>query len=543
VAPRRRPRLAYVAPLPPERSGIADYSAELLPELARHYEIDVVAPQASVSDPWVKANGRLRGLDWFREHAGRYDRVLYHMGNSAFHSHMFSLMEDIPGVVVLHDFFLSGVASQRETMGSEPGFWTMALYESHGYPAVARRFGGDADDVKSTYPCNVQVLRAALNVIVHSDNSRRLARAWYGPAAADGWHVIPHLRSAAHDLRRQQARQALGLGADTFVVCSFGLLGPNKLNDRLLSAWLATTLARDANCVLVFVGENAAGEYGAALLAAIAASPARDRIRITGWADARLYRQYLAAADVGVQLRTDSRGETSGTVLDCMNHGLATIVNAHGALADLPDDAVCKLADDFSDAALRDVLQRMHDHPDERLALGRRGRDRILMAHAPRQCADRYADAIEQAYHEKAGGRTALLAAVAQIDAGSPGDQDLARFAQAMAYCLPPRPRLPQKLVEVDPAAGTRGAGLIELARQLRTPSGDFRVEPVYVDKNGQLRYARRFALQLLGCPEHVLSDEIAEFHCGDFFVALPGTGKPGRADLLEHLRRHGIQS
>lgn len=33
-------RLAYYSPLPPMRSGIADYSAELLPHLAAHCDIE-----------------------------------------------------------------------------------------------------------------------------------------------------------------------------------------------------------------------------------------------------------------------------------------------------------------------------------------------------------------------------------------------------------------------------------------------------------------------------------------------------------------------
>lgn len=541
VAPVRRPRLAYVAPLPPERSGIADYSAELLPELSRHYEIDVVAPQASVADPWIRANCRVRDVDGFREHAGRYDRVLYHMGNSTFHSHLFGLMEEIPGVVVLHDFFLSGVASAIERDGTDPGFWTSALYESHGYPAVAQRFRGDVQEVIADYPCNLPVLRAALNVIVHAENSRRLARAWYGPGGADGWHVIPHLRGAVPDVPRAQARQALGLRADSFVVCSFGLLGPTKLNDRLLSAWLATTLARDPDCVLVFVGENAVGDYGANLLAAIADSPARDRIRITGWADTASYRQYLAAADVGVQLRTQSRGETSGTVLDCMNYGLATIVNAHGSLVDLPDDAVVKLADGFEDGALAAALQRLRDDPVERLRLGRRGRDVIRTVHAPRHCADLYARAIEQAYYEAAHGPASLIGAVARIEAAGPTEQDLVRFSQALAQCLPARLRRPQRLIEVDPDKDGRDGASAELARLLAESQGGDRIEPVYVDKEGQVRYARRCALRLLGCPEHALADEVADVHHGDTFVALSLDGGKERHDVLADLRLRGV--
>ena len=46
--PARRPRLAYVSPLPPERSGISFYSAELLPALGAHYDIELVVNQHRV---------------------------------------------------------------------------------------------------------------------------------------------------------------------------------------------------------------------------------------------------------------------------------------------------------------------------------------------------------------------------------------------------------------------------------------------------------------------------------------------------------------
>src|SRR3989338_1192686 len=86
--PACRPRLAYVSPLPPERSDISAYSAELLPELSRYYDIDVIVAQDSVSDPWVKANCTLRCAAWLRDHADQYDRELYHFGNSPLHQPM-----------------------------------------------------------------------------------------------------------------------------------------------------------------------------------------------------------------------------------------------------------------------------------------------------------------------------------------------------------------------------------------------------------------------------------------------------------------------
>nr|NQU91819.1 FkbM family methyltransferase [Bacteroidota bacterium] len=61
------PKLAFVSPLPPARSGISDYSAELLPELANYYNIDVVVDQASIGDPWIKSNCSIRSYDWFKD--------------------------------------------------------------------------------------------------------------------------------------------------------------------------------------------------------------------------------------------------------------------------------------------------------------------------------------------------------------------------------------------------------------------------------------------------------------------------------------------
>ncbi|RLM48980.1 hypothetical protein DVK02_18330, partial [Halobellus sp. Atlit-31R] len=76
-----KPRLAYVSPLPPEKSGIADYSAELVPELAAYYDVELIVEQERVSDARVERFPQ-RSAAWLREHAATYDRVLYHFGNS-----------------------------------------------------------------------------------------------------------------------------------------------------------------------------------------------------------------------------------------------------------------------------------------------------------------------------------------------------------------------------------------------------------------------------------------------------------------------------
>ena len=105
-------------------------------------------------------------------------------------------------------------------------------------------------------------------------------------------------------------------------------------------------------------------------MATIRRNRAGENIRVTGWVDMDVFHQYLAAADIAVQLRTFSRGETSAAVFDCMNYGLTTIVNANGSMADLEDDAVWKLPDDFTDVQLIKALETLWKNAELRRTVG-----------------------------------------------------------------------------------------------------------------------------------------------------------------------------
>ncbi len=551
VVSTHRPKLAYISPLPPARSGISDYSADLLPELNRYYDIDVIMCQESVSDPWIKANCPLHSVDWFRANSDRFDRVLYHFGNSDFHQHMFSLLEDIPGIVVLHDFFLSGIISHMDSTGYLPGAWAQSLYQSHGYAAIQQRFHApDPAEVIWRYPCNHTVLQNALGVIVHSENSRRLASQWYGDGAADDWAVIPLLRTPGHGGDKTEVRRLLKLNNDDFVVCSFGLLGPTKLSQLLINAWLASDLAKDSNCVLVFVGENHSGDYGDELAVAIRRSGLDARIRITGWTETATYHNYLAAADLGVQLRTLSRGETSAAVLDCMIYGLPTIVNTNGSMADLPGEGVWKLQDEFVETELVDALETLWRDPTRRQQLGESAQKIILTRHVPARCANQYAQTIETMYQTAITEITALTSALANLKAKPDKQEELICLAEAVALSIPPRLAPRQlfvdisELVQRDVKSGIQRVVRSILKELLDNPPVGYRVEPVYAKADQGYRYARNFTLHFLGCPELIWIDDPIEFKAGDLFLGLDLQPQvvPLQQDFYRKLRNYGVQ-
>lgn len=548
---RRRPALAYVSPLPPEQTGIADYSAELLPELSRHYEIEVVVAQSGVSDSWVTANCPIRDVGWFRSRAGRFERILYHFGNSVFHAYMFDLLREFPGVVMLHDFFLSGVVSHMEMHGTDPHGWSRALLEAHGWRALQeRRQDREPDKVVWKYPCGLEIVQHATGVIVHSQYSRQLADSWYGPHASDDWTVVPHLRVPVTRIDRRGARQSLGVEEDEFVVCSFGILSPHKLNHRLLEAWFASALADDPRCRLVFVGRNLKGGYGRQLADTIGGSHGASRVKITGWADTELYQNWLAAADVGVQLRTFSRGETSGTVLDCMNYGLATVVNGHGSLSELPDDAVWMLPDEFSREQLTEALTTLWREPDRRRDLGQRARETIYRNHKPRDCAEQYAEAIERYHARAAVGLQAVFDACAHNEPSCSNADDL-RFAASLANNFPPHPRKRRLfldisvLVELDAKTGIQRVVRAILRELILRPSSGWTVEPIYATTSSQgYRYARRFTSRFLNIHDDWAEDDIIDAWPGDIFLGLDLHHHviPFQKDYLSGLRRRGIK-
>ena len=514
-----RPRLAWISPLPPERSGIATYSADLLPQLAQYYDIELVLAPQRAAQAWEGERFAGRSTEWFEQHAHEFDRIVYQFGNSTFHTHMFGLLERHPGMVVLHDFFLSGVLSHTENEHVLPNHFCRMLYLAHGYAALAEEAAQGRVPAVQAYPCNKTVLDRASGVIVHSAHATELATHWYGQAYARDWRVLPLLRQLPQHVDKAGARAALGIGTDDFLVCSFGILSAPKCNDRIVAAWLDSALAQDPRCHLVFVGEAGNDRFGLGLRSRIAAHP---RIRITGYTDDAQYRRWLEAADGAVQLRSGSRGETSAGVLDCLGFGLATIVNAHGSAAEVPPDACLRLPDAFTDAELRTALETLRGDAALRTQLGARAGAYMHAHHAPEQVGALYRVAIESfAQHGAHAAEARLLDALADID-GAPAQPDLLQAAAAVAAN---RARGGPRQLLVDVTALDSGAHGDDAAQGavrelvLRGPAG-WRVEPVRHDGT-RYRYARRYTLDLIGRTDLLIEDAAADAGAGDVLLAL----------------------
>jgi len=270
-----------------------------------------------------------------------------------------------------------------------------------------------------------------------------------------------------------------------------------------------------------------------------------SRIRITGWADMDDFRCYLAAADMCVQLRTLSRGETSGTVLDCMNYAKPTIINANGSMADLNQETVWMLPDEFTDKELVQALETLYKDASLRHQLGVAARNTIVSQHNPAACAEQYHDAIDGYYRHAEAHVSTLANAIAEQQSGAVNDTELVPLAAAVARNLPPPRRPWQLLVDVsmpmDPSE--EYALMPQLKAWLESPPYGCRVEPIYFVEHEGYRYARIFTAHTLGY-DTILPDDPIEYWAGDVFIRvglIAESASLQRKNIHQDMRQHGV--
>ncbi len=522
-----KPRLAYVSPYPPNRSGVADYAAMLLPELSEFYDVDVICAGTDLA-----VEGGTAGVydeAWFEQNHGQFDRIIYNMGNSAFHARMPELLRKIPGIVVLHDFYLSDLFHIIAKEEGDSRSFLQALYRSHGFEEASLqvRHPEALATTVATYPASFSVLAEAQGIITHNAVAKTLAAEFYPALDTSDWRTIPLARVVAGMAPRAEARVELGFGPDAFVVCSFGHVQPSKSCDIILNAWQLSAMADDLSCHLVFVGEIPDDEFGRDFRNKL--EEAGGNVRTTGYVTESQYASYLASADAGIQLRRKSRGETSAAVLDCLGHGIPTIVNANGSFNELPDEILRKLPDDVTAADIAQALNDFRSYPDKARVLGEAAADYVGIVHSPSLAAESYREAIEHFFtFAPPIANAKSLCELAHDSLRGPVDDDpLPKRIKELSRAAE---KVPKRRLFVDVSATARNdlrTGIQRVVRALllellRAPPDGYRIEPVLLhDGTGRWLYAhaREYACKTLGLSDLGLADTRVVPRDGDILL------------------------
>jgi glycosyltransferase involved in cell wall biosynthesis len=358
-------RIAYYSPLPPTRSGIADYSALLLPELSKRAEVIVARPGRFRRDPDA-------------------DVALYHVGNAPeAHAWIVEALRRRPGAVVLHEFVLHHLVSGI----------TLARGDAEGYVQAMEREAGLLGRLLATaviegripplwetrpqdFPLAGEVLALATMLIVHSRYAEERAReaGFEGPIRRipmPAWPVV-------------DAAPAVIDGSPVFGC--FGNLNDSKRVPQLLAAFEQLRESRpDARLLLV-------GEWR---LPEIELPP--NVIREDHVPEERLW-SLMRACDAHVCLRWPTMGETSAVVIRALSLGMPLVVSDVGAFSELPDDVALKVAVGEGEVdALAAALDLLAGDEQRRLAMGEAALELAASEHALDHVADLYVAALAEA--------------------------------------------------------------------------------------------------------------------------------------------------
>lgn len=429
-------RVAFFSPLPPSRSGIADYSAALIEKLRKLVDLEVFPADTRPYDPTC------------------FDLALYHIGNNPHHTFVYEMALRHPGVVVMHESNLHHlIADYTIKRGDWDAYMREAEYNG-GAEALAYARRVRSLEVGPDYealPMTRRLLESAKALIVHSqfmvDQMR--AAGFTGPIAR-----IPH-GAWIPEVDRFAFRDRLGLDPGIPLIGAFGFLKPYKRIAESLRAF--RRLVRiDPRVKMILVGEPHPEFPVHSLIQTLGLAA---NARVLGFTPIEDFVGYIAACDIVLNLRYPTVGESSGSMLRSLGLGKAVLVSDVGSFSEFPGDICLKVPVDRSEEDLIfEYLNLLVSRPEIARAIGARAREYVARECNWETVACRYA-AFLSAINE---GREWQQPALSSCTSAAPDP------------ALPPEPAIPEPSPTPEPPPTPEPAATPEYIESW-SPAGEAR--------------------------------------------------------------------
>jgi glycosyltransferase involved in cell wall biosynthesis len=360
-------KVSYYAPLPPARTGVADYAAALLAALRRHGSVE--------------------------PHARHGDVALYHLGNNQLHREIYRRALAQPGVVVLHDavlhhFFLGSLdrAAYVEEFIFNYGEWHRALAEDLWRSRANSGFDGRYFD----YPMLKRIAERSHAVVVHNPAAARMVRR-HAPAAAVV--EIPHLFAPPElppGWEVVRMRQSLGVATHE---CLFGVFGYLRESKRLFAVLRVFDRLRQscANARLLIAGPFVSSDLARAVAPLVRGS---GIVRLPYLPERDFWRAALAV-DACINLRSPAAGETSGIAIRLMGVAKPVLLTHGEENSRYPAAACLRIEPGLAEEdSLWRTMFLLTSKKECSLEIGLRASRHIVERHQAVQIAEQYWDTL-----------------------------------------------------------------------------------------------------------------------------------------------------
>ena len=392
---RARPRVALMTPLPPARTGTAEYAADLIAELQHLVNLSVIENARGAS---------LKG----------FDALVYQMGNNPYHSAIYQRALEAPGIIVLHEANLHDLI--RGTLlhaGREGAYVREVMYEIYGHDLNDPHRG---DILEVPQPRTFTMLRRVLDrsrcCIVHSSYAERIVRQkGYSRKVA----VIPH-GAAVRVMDGSETRRSFGIPTASPLIGLFGYHRPDKREAECFRAF-REVLATHRDAHLLIAGQ---AHPEVSVERWIRDSGLERQVHVVGYQPLADYDRSLAACDIVLNLRHPTFGETSGTMMRSLGLGRVVVVSDNGASSEVPEEVCFHIPpDELEVPTLAAVMNWLLESPSRMTDIGRRAQGWVRETCEWKRVAQMYAAFIAESADETGTGPTgapnALAGAVPRV--------------------------------------------------------------------------------------------------------------------------------
>ncbi|UNC93596.1 glycosyltransferase family 4 protein [Candidatus Contubernalis alkaliaceticus] len=344
-------KIAYFSPLPPQKSGISDYSLELLPSLGQHLKIDLFSDIDGASQEQLASTFTFFNTTDFLKHKMHafYDHVLYHIGNNnTFHQNIYETAIKYPGIVVLHDYALHHMLA-HQTVGRNDfkGYIAEMKYNYglEGEQLARQSLEGERRRIWNTvstlkYPLNKRILDCSRAVIVHSNFIKKLIHETHKSLPV----IVAPLPTPDIGLilsaEKKLLRQRYNIGENQRVFSSFGFLSKDKRVDKVLAALKQIKKEAD-NFLYIIVGDR---QEDFPIKEMVKEMGLQKHVKFTGFVNLDTFKDYIRLSDFCINLRYPTQGETSASLIRILGMGKPAIITNVGTFSDFPDTVTLKVS-------------------------------------------------------------------------------------------------------------------------------------------------------------------------------------------------------
>jgi glycosyltransferase involved in cell wall biosynthesis len=394
-------KIVMFSPLPPSKTGIADYMAEVGMELEKKVEITYVIADGALLSEYKVKNGNIVRYSDFKGMLELQDIPrIYQMGNNLQHEYILFELLKSPGIVVLHDYSLHHLfVALTLARGNETDYKELMTYNYDDYGelvAQGRSCGEFNELLQFILPLNQTVMDASLAIVVHSHESFFRARKVTDHKKI---HKIDfpynHEQDAMLTGSVRMARNRLGIDENTIIFASFGFVTPPKQIEFVIEA-LSKIKNDISNFKYLIIGEVS---DSVPIKQILAEYDLKDSVEVLGFVDLEKLHLYMEATDIVVSLRYPSAGETSAALYRAMGIGKCCLAFDYSSYSDLPDNTLIKIRlDTFDTTELAKSLKHYARHLDEVVMIAENAKQYILEKHSVEICANQYMNIIKKVY-------------------------------------------------------------------------------------------------------------------------------------------------